>query len=167
MSEVEEWRATHHPGYDVSNLGRVRSWMKTRWGLTKGRRKEPKILATGPDRNGYPLVSLGINNTQKVHHLVAAAFIGPRPPKQEVRHKDDDPRNARADNLEYGTRRDNILDSVKRRRWGHTIKLTPADVREIRRLSEGGAKQVDLAAQFKVRQPTISCIVLRQTWSHV
>lgn len=46
-------------------------------------------------------------------------------------------------------------------------KLVDDDIREIRELYSHGARQVDLAEQFGVNQTTISCIVLRKTWTHV
>lgn len=164
--DAEIWKLTHHPAYEVSNLGRVRSWAKGRWGLTKGRRAKPLLLARKVDRDGYPLVSLGAGDNSKVHQLVATAFLGPRPLGQEVRHKDDDPSNACAVNLEYGTRRDNILDSLDRKRWGHAVTLTPNNVRRIRQLL-GRVRQVDIAAQFGVSQCAISHVARKRTWSHV
>lgn len=47
-----------------------------------------------------------------VHQLVARAFIGPCPPGLEVRHKDGNPANNHIDNLEYGTRADNMQDRL-------------------------------------------------------
>lgn len=103
---VETWRATHHPDYDVSNLGRVRS-----------RARGPlRILKSAPNSQGYLQVVFGRRDSQKIHRLVAAAFIGPCPIGQEVRHKDDNPGNARWDNLEYGTRSQNRMDCVLRGR---------------------------------------------------
>lgn len=113
---IEEWRPTHHPDYDVSNLGRVRSRANV-WNAPKRPPGKEKILRPGLASSGYPTVVFGRGNTQLVHRLVAAAFIGPCPEKQEVRHKDDDRTNARADNLEYGTRQDNVNDMLARK--GH------------------------------------------------
>lgn len=94
--------------YEVSSLGCIRSTPRprTRGGLLK--------VSTG--KRGYPKVSLCKDDAQvthEVHRLVAAAFIGPRPGGQEVRHKDGDVLNASSDNLEYGTRSENNLDSVR------------------------------------------------------
>jgi hypothetical protein len=57
-----------------------------------------------------------------VHVLVAAAFLGPCPDGQEVRHLDGDKLNNCLDNLIYGTRSENNLDTV---RHGHHKKGLP------------------------------------------
>lgn len=44
------------------------------------------------------------------HCLVAEAFLGPRPPGNDVRHKNDNGLDNRAVNLEYGSRSQNMLD---------------------------------------------------------
>ena len=51
---MEEWRPIEYEYYEVSNLGRVRSWIDNR------RRSTPKVLSL---------------NSAPVHRLVAKAFI--------------------------------------------------------------------------------------------
>jgi len=114
---IEEWRATWHPDYDVSNLGRVKS-------RARGR---VKILKPGRSSSGYWSVSFGRGKSQSVHVLVAAAFLGPCPPGQECRHKDDNRENACASNLEYGTRFDNVQDMHKRGRYINVARILPRD----------------------------------------
>lgn len=60
---------------------------------------------------------LGRGHSRTVHSLVAAAFIGPCPQGQEVRHKDGTRTNNTADNLEYGTRTDNLRDAIRHGTW--------------------------------------------------
>src|SRR4051812_5908836 len=88
-----------HPGYEVSDAGRVRS--------------PHGLLAAGPGGDGYPYVSLGRDCQVKVHTLVLTTFVGPRPPDMECRHLDDNPLNAALTNLRWGTRSENILDRVR------------------------------------------------------
>jgi len=47
-----------------------------------------------------------------IHRLVAAAFHGPRPDGQHIRHLDGNHLNNEASNLTYGTPSQNILDQV-------------------------------------------------------
>lgn len=102
----ETWKpVVGHPNYEVSDLGRVYS------------NRGARILKPGVASNGYPTVALGRGNTRTLHSLVADAFLGPRPEGQEVRHKDGDRMNPRADNLVYGTRTDNINDAVAHGTW--------------------------------------------------
>lgn len=76
-------------GYQVSNLGRVRSFF-SRW----GKRKYPKIMKGSIDSHGYVQVTIRINGKSKlmlVHRLVAKTFI-PNPLNLEmVNHKDETP----------------------------------------------------------------------------
>lgn len=67
-------------------------------------------------RSGHLLVDLyrdNVRSKQYVHQLVAAAFIGPCPEGQEVRHWDGDPSNNAASNLLYGTHAENMQDMVR------------------------------------------------------
>lgn len=46
-------------------------------------------------------------------------------------------------------------------------RLTETQVRDIRRLRAAGAKATDIALHYRVGQPHVSAICLRQTWTHV
>lgn len=101
MKEV--WKDTKGVfGYQVSNLGRVRS-IFSRW----GKRAYPRIMKGSIDSHGYVQVTISINGERKlmfVHRLVAKAFI-PNPLNLEmVNHKDENPLNNNVDNLEWCTR---------------------------------------------------------------
>lgn len=74
-------------------------------------------MKPGIASNGYPTVSLGRGNTRTVHSLVAAAFLGPCPTGQEIRHRDGNRQNPCSDNLHYGTRTQNIMDAVAAGTW--------------------------------------------------
>ena len=81
--------------HEVSDLGRVRL-------------KETGELIWIGSMAGYSAVF-----GRYVHHLVMEAFVGPRAPGIEVRHKDRDIRNPALSNLEYGTSSDNKYDQVR------------------------------------------------------
>jgi hypothetical protein len=66
----------------------------------------------------------GIVRQALVQHLVAAAFLGPRPEGQIVRHLDDDKTRNDVGNLAYGTYTDNQYDCVGNGHHHHTAKLT-------------------------------------------
>lgn len=88
--------------YDVSNWGRVRSWIDNHG----NRRTEPKILKPIPikTRGGYFTVGLCKNGWQKnfkVHRLVAEAFL-PNPLNlPQINHKDECKTNNCVWNLEW------------------------------------------------------------------
>jgi hypothetical protein len=126
---TERWkRVPGWPGYQVSDIGRVRSVDRV---LSNGQACGGVMLATYPNRDGYPKVTLsgGKHKRQKqvtVHRLVMLAFEGPRPPGMEIRHLDSDPGNARRSNLAYGTHSQNEHD--KRRTVG-VVTVPPRPVR--------------------------------------
>jgi len=94
--------------YEVSDLGRVRSLPRN---TTSGR-----ILCLSISGPGYQQVSLFAQGRLKktyVHHLVAEAFIGPRPEGYEIRHLDGDRLNNTLANLRYGVHSENELDKVR------------------------------------------------------
>ena len=105
----EEWRTIScFERYQVSNLGRVKSYAQDKSG---------KILTLSADHKGYKVVSLyndnGYRKTIKVHRLVAMAFL-PNPNNlPEVNHKDEDKTNNCVDNLEWCTCEYNILYGTK------------------------------------------------------
>lgn len=177
LHQIEAWRTIPgFEGYEVSSLGRVRSFRR-HGGTGRGLVKKPRIKKTHPASNGYLCVTLQKpdgNRCSKyaVHALVAAAFLGERPEGMQVAHTDGDRRNARLDNLRYATPLENAED--KRRHGTDTPgerngmhKLTDRDVREIRQLRADGALQRELAAKFNVSISAIQFVLNGQSWSHV
>ena len=123
----ELWKAI--PGYEcryeVSDQGRVRSLDRdvVCIGKIKGAytsRKKGRVLRPGASNFGHLSVVLGRRNTRMVHELVLAAFVGPRPANRECCHNNGVPTDNRLTNLRWGTRRENISDSVRHGNW-----LTP------------------------------------------
>jgi hypothetical protein len=99
--------------YEVSDHGRVRSWRNNKW----GRAAEPKILNHwSATKNQHQKIFLSVDGVRTplwVHRLVMAAFVGPCPDGEQVRHLDGDATNNHLDNLAYGTQSDNELDKVR------------------------------------------------------
>ncbi len=130
------------------------------------------------DDDGYCRCSLkkdGRKHSRRVHILVLEAFAGPRPEGMEVCHFPDRTRtNNRIENLRWGTDKDNANDRTihgtfaNRKGEAHPlVKLTDADVVEIRRLRETGMYLKDIAARFPVGPQMISLIVRRIRWTHI
>lgn len=105
--------------YEVSDLGRVRSLDRAIVESTTGQvqHRRGKLLALSPDvRDGYVLVTLcrsGQRWCVHVHALVLRAFVSDRPAGKECRHGNDDKTDNRLANLSWGTRSQNILDTVR------------------------------------------------------
>jgi hypothetical protein len=114
----EEWRPV--PGYEglyqVSSWGRV--WSVPRRGIA-GQKIRGGMLRPYTEPSGYQRVALSKDGAQRgfrVHELVAAAFLGPRPAgARVVRHLNGDPANNFASNLEFGDDVQNWADTVKHR----------------------------------------------------
>lgn len=156
----EHWRPVvgFEGRYEVSDLGGVRN-CRTGKGLRPGR-----------SANGYLSVALG-RKSKLVQHLVAGAFIGPRPPGMLVCHNDGSRTNNRAANLRYDTYAGNSADTERHgtRMRGErysTAKLTDDSAREIRRL-RGIVPQSALAERFGVSPAAVQAVHDGRTWKHV
>lgn len=123
----------------------------------------------------YPQVMLcknGKYGSKLLHILVCEAFHGPRPKGMWVRHLDGDCANPRADNLAWGTPKENMEDQAKHgtriRSTTHPLaKLNPEKVREIRALLANGAKERELAQVYGVCRATIHTVRNGSVWGHV
>ena len=93
-----EWMQIHNDeSYQISANGHVRS--------SNGHELKP--FRRG--RSGHLAVDLP-SGRRYVHQLVAEAFLGKRPNGCEVRHLNNDPADNRVENLDWGTRSENVLD---------------------------------------------------------
>ena len=125
---MEEWKdiAGYEGKYQVSNLGRVKSFYKNKYG---------KIRKLKTDKYGYKRINLskdGKGKTYLVHRLVAEVFI-PNPNNYpEVNHIDEDKTNNCIDNLEwcdskynnnYGTKSEKARKQMKGKEYPKSKKV--------------------------------------------
>ena len=133
----EEWRQMQDPrsgravpGRMVSSMGRLK--------FLNGR-----ISFGYLEKIGYLSTSLCLdfgNQFERVHRLVAAAFLGdpPTPMHTQVNHKDGDKANNCADNLEYVTPRENNVHRWLNAKSRVTCRSDSKSV-ESRAYGQGGA----------------------------
>ena len=164
-SSKERWRQVPGYGdYDVSTLGRIRSW--------KGGKS--KLMKTRRGSDGYVRVTLqasdGNKKVERVHLLVARAFLGPARGRL-VRHKDGKTWHPQLSNLEYGTYLDNKLD--KHRHGTDQVgernsqaELIRKHAKQIYRL-KGKRTQKEIAEIFGVSRQAVSDIHRGITWANV
>jgi hypothetical protein len=144
--------------HEVSDLGRVRSWIST----SRSRMSEPRIVRGSIRFDGYRQFSLTKRSWLLAHRMVMAAFVGPVPDGQEICHRNGDRDDNRLANLRYDTHSENELDKVVH--GTNLVVLTPDQIRRIRAeyvpginsAKRGNAAQ--LAAEFGVCRNYISTI---------
>lgn len=111
--------------------------------------------------------------TYYAHRISYFLHHGEFPPDQTL-HTCDNMACVRPDHLIAGTRLDNMLDSIRKGRWGdrsrygddnNLSKLTSIQVLEIRARSE--EKPTRLATEFGTTYGNIWRILTRRSWAHL
>lgn len=103
----EEWRPIDgYSAYSISDRGRVRS----------AKRTTAKVLTPETHRTGYVRIRLTSDSGRRswcdIHRLVSAAFLGPCPAGQQVRHLNGHKADNAVSNLCYGTASQNVRDQL-------------------------------------------------------
>jgi len=164
---MEIWKPIlNYPGYSVSNFGRVSSTMRG-----KTRYLKPQCAGKGGNYLTVQLYKDRKSTRCHIAHLVAEAFIGPRPKGLCVLHNNGNSHDNFATNLRYGTYAQNNEDQQRHGTLAKgssisTAKLNERSVRIIRGLSKCGFSAARLSQIFSVSRPSISNILTGVTWKH-
>lgn len=179
----EVWCLTDIVGYEVSNMGRVRSVDRE---LTYASRRDGTHghtrIVTGrelvPQRGPYghcfvTLCDQDGKHRRKVHQLVIDAFGPPGFDGAIIRHLDGDAGNNDAGNLAWGTYKDNERDKRRHGRVyqgerNHKSKMSAGQIPMVRAVFDSGrCKQREAATYFGLSQKSYADIGRRRTWKHV
>ena len=155
MKEIE-----NYPEYYIGKNGSVYST------------KSSKYLKPIKKNTGYLYVFLYNHGSMKkryIHLLVLNAFKGRKPEGYESRHLDGNNQNNHINNLEWGTKKQNIND-----KWEHGTmpipheskftKLKPEDIPKIRALHRVGCPYRIIGELFGTSKTTIQKIINGQRW---
>lgn len=159
-------------GYEVSNLGRVRSW-KGPGGKQLSPVAEPKILRSTPNSKGYPVNVFvrpdGSKLTRTLHVVVAAHFHGPCPADHECSHLNGIRTDCRAANLAWESHRRNMGRTIEHGTSGvgtknGRAKLSSAQADAVRPRRDNGESLSGIAREYGVSTSTIWQIYHRKNW---
>lgn len=137
-------------------------------------RSGPKKLTPYNNGHGYFAISF-MKNGERIpvycHAVVLLTFSGPMPAdKDEIRHLNGDSSDNRLENLEYGTRQENMKDQMDHGRFvfGNSSKLskiTKDTAIEIARLFSLGESQKSISEKLEVSAAIVQKVVNGSTWS--
>jgi len=165
----EAWKPVvgYESDYSISNHGRVKRTVPH--GPNK---KSGGFMCQVIGKRGYPVVQLWSNKSRAirtVHQLVAEAFIGPRVVGMEVDHVDGNKLNNHLSNLEYVTKRENLLRKIPQglQQYGErvgTSKLRTHQIEEILNLQARGMSYSKIGEVYGVGVTQVWRIVHGKAW---
>jgi hypothetical protein len=174
---IEIWKdlKDYEEGYEISNLGRLRSKTRIIDYTWKKAVRVSKILSNRKNKCGYLYTVLSINKKRKtltIHRMVATTFI-PNPNNYPcVNHIDGNKLNNCVSNLEWCDSSQNISHAYKnglkmgvRGEKSHYAKLKEEDIINIRNeYSFNNISQLNLGLKYNISQTQISRIIRKENW---
>ena len=155
--ENETWIAFAN-GYEVSNIGNVRSIDRVVQTAKQPLKLKGKVLKPAIDKKGYKRVAIMVDGkltTLKVHRIVAKAFIDNVNDKPQVNHIDGIKTNNHVSNLEWVNNSENVqhafdngLMTAKRLHESPRCKQTKKGIEQIAKLKSQGVKNITIAEMF-------------------
>ena len=134
--------------YSISNYGRVKR--------DGNYYTEEKLCNIHKDTGGYSYCKVG-NKDYSIHRTVALKFCGT--PKEHVHHIDGNIENNHYSNLQWVSSREHFLIEESKGTWDNfkysKPKLTEADKKDIKYLSNSGLSYKELSIKYGVSNQTI------------
>jgi len=158
----EEWKQVGDANYSISNHGRL-------YCGSNG------CITLGNIVGGYRQFHIsynGVRRTEKLHRLVAKAFI-PNPfSKSDVNHIDGNRLHNHVINLEWATRSENVqhaYDTGLMPRGTHRVEsvLVESELPTIIKLMLAGKKDQEIADEYGVTRQSINAIRIGDNWKHL
>lgn len=164
--------------YRVSNLGNIESLSRTIINKNGNTQKvNGKILKSSIRKSGYKHVILqkfGVRKTYLVHRLVANAFLKNVEDKPEVNHKDGNKSNNYANNLEWVTRKENIVHAFKNnlnkgvKGEGNGFnKYSEGLIRKVIDMQKKGIRDCIIIKELNVNKNLPYDIKTKRRWGHL
>ena len=172
--EIEEWRKLpEHPAYEVSNLGRVRSWKRRSCDPLRGPSRPRIITPKNLNAHGHKFFEAwdsGKRFKYPIHPTVLRLFVRPKREGEQALHRNGVPDDNRVENLYWGTHQQNMDDMVahgnsERGETNSKAVLTERDVFLINRMSEF-MKESDIATVFGISKGGINAALSGRTWRY-
>lgn len=171
----EVWRpVVGNEAYAVSDHGRVKRAV-TSPGATAGRILKPQKINAGYLQVRLYSGTRESSRWERVHVLVAEAFVPNPHNKPQVNHIDGDKTNNKSANLQWVTASENVQHAYSAGIRTASVKgddhpwskLTEQDVQAIREARASGVNRRILAEKYGVGMRQISRITNRTRWGHV
>ena len=178
LTEIWKDIPEYEGSYQVSNMGRVRSVDRViTYRNGRVQKHKGRVLKSYVNTSGYKRVILsndGKCNTKTVHRLILKTFEPHvNMNNLDVNHIDGNKLNNHLTNLEWLTRRDNILHAHdiglidNKGERGHNAKLSNTNVLEILQRLDTGESQGDIGLDYGVSRRCIADINAGITWKLV
>lgn len=180
MAKIKEiWKDVigYNGKYQVSNLGRVKSITRVITSPNRSSLYKLGRILRPINHHGYKCVFLANSGNQKrntIHRLVVSSFLPNPNGLKEVNHKNGIKGDNRLDNLEWCTRSENMLHAFKvcgrvnaglKGDKNPAAKLTPENVRDIRRMKLSGIAAKEIAEKFNLNKGYVFAIIARDSWA--
>lgn len=155
---MEIWKETKvHKNYQVSNMGRIRSFA---WG-------KDKIIKGGLDERGYSRINIK-GKKYRLHRLIGDVFIRNPKKKPKINHKNGIKLYNRIENLEWCTNLENIRHAIKnglaRKADGRTQSpLKIKDLNNIILWKSQGMTGADIGRHFNICKETINKFLRKES----
>ncbi len=169
--------------YQISNLGNVKSLTRVVKKNIKNKcktvsetitihgriKKQSKTIKGNYITYWVVLSKNGKHKKFYVHRLVAEHFIKNVYNKKEVNHKDSNPQNNKADNLEWVTHNENMKHAMVKNRIskGESSGMSKLNNNAIKEIYNTKTDAKLLAIKYNVSRESIYSIRRGQSWKHI